>query len=65
MIEIPIEKPEVYLQVKDLASSFVKEYVEPSVEMLDKNGTFPHDIYKKMGELGLFGITVPEEFGVN
>ena len=37
--------------------------VRPQAEALDRDETFPHDLYKQMGKLGLFGITTPAELG--
>jgi alkylation response protein AidB-like acyl-CoA dehydrogenase len=37
--------------------------VRPLARDLDETESFPTDIYAEMAELGLFGITVPEEFG--
>lgn len=42
---------------------FAKAEIAPHVAQWDKDHYFPVDLIKKMGDLGLFGITAPEEFG--
>jgi acyl-CoA dehydrogenase len=44
--------------VRDFAESEIAPYIEKMEE-----GEFPRDILKKMGELGLMGIPIPEEYG--
>ena len=63
MITIPRLDKEIYSSVADMARQFANDIIKPQAEQLDQEETFPKDIYQKMGELGLFGITVPEEFG--
>ncbi|MBC6456518.1 acyl-CoA dehydrogenase family protein [Actinomadura sp. HBU206391] len=47
----------------DMVRSFVAAAVRPAAEDLDATERFPAEIYARMGELGLFGITVPEADG--
>ncbi len=42
---------------------FAEAEVAPHVAKWDKDHHFPVDLVKKMGDLGLFGLTSPEEFG--
>jgi short/branched chain acyl-CoA dehydrogenase len=42
---------------------FAEAEVAPHVAQWDKDHHFPVDLVKKMGRLGLFGLTAPEEFG--
>ncbi len=44
--------------VRDFAESDIKPYIEKM-----SAGEFPRDVIKKMGELGLMGITTPEQYG--
>ena len=50
-------------EVTDATRRFADEVIKPEAERLDREEAFAGEIYKKMGESGLFGITVPEEFG--
>ncbi|HXY80773.1 MAG TPA: acyl-CoA dehydrogenase family protein [Gaiellaceae bacterium] len=42
---------------------FAQTRVEPVAEELDRESRFPYELVAEMGELGLMGIPVPEEFG--
>lgn len=50
-------------QVADMARRFADELIRPEAERLDREEAFAADIYRAMGENGLFGITVPESLG--
>lgn len=50
-------------QVRTMARQFADDVVRPVAEELDRDERFPREIYSQMGQLGLFGIGVPEEFG--
>lgn len=54
---------DTHVQVRDMARQFANEVVRPLAEELDREERFPAEIYDQMGELGLFGIGVPEEMG--
>jgi alkylation response protein AidB-like acyl-CoA dehydrogenase len=42
---------------------FAEEVVAPRVEEMDRKEELPMDVVKQMGELGLFGVPFPEEYG--
>ena len=42
---------------------FVEQEVYPVAEELEHRDEFPEKIVEQMREMGLFGLTVPEEFG--
>ncbi|MCX5874466.1 MAG: acyl-CoA dehydrogenase family protein [Deltaproteobacteria bacterium] len=42
---------------------FMRKEIEPIAEQIDREDRFPVDIWKKMGELGVLGVTIPEEYG--
>ena len=50
-------------QIVNLVRDFVRRDVEPVAAQLDRDDTVPFDLIDKMKDLGLFGITVPEEYG--
>ncbi len=50
-------------QIVSLVRDFVRRDVEPVAAQLDLEDIVPHDLIDKMKDLGLFGITVPEEYG--
>lgn len=47
----------------DSIGSFVKEELIPREEEVAESDEIPEDIASQMRELGLFGLTIPEEFG--
>ena len=54
---------EARAQIVALVRDFVRREVEPVAAELDAEDRVPHDLIDQMKELGLFGITVPEEYG--
>lgn len=54
---------ETHLQVRDMARQFADEAIKPLADELDREERFPAELFREMGELGLFGIGVPEPMG--
>lgn len=54
---------EARAQIVNLVRDFVRRDVEPVAVHLDREDIVPLDLIDKMKALGLFGITVPEEYG--
>jgi len=54
---------QTHVQVRDMARAFANDVLRPIAEELDREERFPAEIYEQMGQLGLFGIGVPEEMG--
>jgi short-chain 2-methylacyl-CoA dehydrogenase len=50
-------------QMRDLVREFARNEVEPGAAERDQQELFPLEIVKKMGELGLFGLPIPQDFG--
>ncbi|GAB96761.1 alkylation response protein AidB-like acyl-CoA dehydrogenase [Kineosphaera limosa] len=48
---------------RKVVRDFAEQEVAPHVAQWDRDAHFPVDLVPKMGELGLFGMVVPEEFG--
>lgn len=55
--------PEEILEFKENVKSFAKSVILPSAEERDLNGTWDPILWKKMGEMGLLGLSIPEEYG--
>jgi len=49
--------------VRETARSFTADQVAPLADAIDRNSEFPRHLWPKLGELGLLGITVEEEYG--
>ena len=49
--------------LRDMVHRWAQERVAPMAAEIDKSNTFPPELWREMGELGLLGITVPEEYG--
>src|SRR3954452_19140737 len=43
--------------------NFAADKIAPRADEIDRTNTFPRDLWPQLGELGLHGITVEEEFG--
>jgi alkylation response protein AidB-like acyl-CoA dehydrogenase len=55
-------KPE-HVALRDMIRSFVEKEVRPFARQWDEDGKFPSATVAKLGELGLMGAMVPEEYG--
>lgn len=61
--DMNFEVTESQRMVQELARNFAEKEMKPHVMEYDESQEFPLEIFKKMGELGLLGIVVPEEYG--
>jgi len=50
-------------QVRDLVREFAQREVAPFIQEWDAKGEFHREVLTKMGELGLLGLPIPEEYG--
>ncbi|MDB5193177.1 MAG: acyl-CoA dehydrogenase [Segetibacter sp.] len=57
------ETSELTQQVAQTARDFAQQHIKHNVMVWDESQEFPVEIFKKMGELGLMGVLVPEEYG--
>jgi isovaleryl-CoA dehydrogenase len=49
--------------LRDTLRSFVEREVEPQAMAYDRDERFNHALFRKAGELGVLGVTLPEEYG--
>ncbi|MGH1427625.1 MAG: isovaleryl-CoA dehydrogenase [Arenicella sp.] len=49
--------------LRDMVYQFAQNEIAPLAEAIDKNNEFPNPLWKQMGDLGLLGVTVSEEYG--
>src|SRR3989338_4114590 len=57
------EKNENQLMIAQMVRDFAEREIRPNMNKWDNEEHFPIDVMKKMGELGLLGIFVPEHYG--
>jgi alkylation response protein AidB-like acyl-CoA dehydrogenase len=57
------EETENQKMIKEMIRDFAQKHILPDMMVWDENQTFPMDVFKKLGELGLMGVLVPQEYG--
>src|SRR5690349_23465487 len=57
------EKTDEQRAIVEMVRQFADEQILPQAEHYDAADEFPEPIVEQMKELGLFGVTIPEEFG--
>ena len=57
------ETSEVTLQAAQIARDFAQQHIRPHVMEWDETQEFPVHVLKQMGQLGMMGVFVPEEYG--
>jgi alkylation response protein AidB-like acyl-CoA dehydrogenase len=58
-----LEKTDEQRAITEMVRQFVDEQIIPKAEHYDHEDEFPEPIVEQMKELGLFGVTIPEEYG--
>lgn len=51
------------VELQELVHRWAQGRIKPLAEEIDKNNLFPHLLWKEMGDLGILGMTVEEEYG--
>ena len=49
--------------IRETVRDFAEREIKPVAQELDEKAEFSHDLTQKIGELGLFGMTLPEQYG--
>ncbi len=55
--------PKEYQDLRDTVAEFARTVVAPVSARHDEEHSFPYDVIAKMGQMGLFGLPFPEEYG--
>eukprot|EP00742_Colponemidia_sp_Colp-10_P001299 GILJ01001400.1.p1 GENE.GILJ01001400.1~~GILJ01001400.1.p1 ORF type:complete len:415 (-),score=55.12 GILJ01001400.1:121-1365(-) len=54
---------EEQVQLRDQVNKFAQEHLAPRAAQIDKDNLFPDDMWRKMGDFGLLGVTAPADYG--
>jgi len=54
---------ETQIQIAEMIRDFGIKHIRPNMMEWDEQQIFPVEVFKKLGELGLMGVLVPEEYG--
>ncbi len=57
------EKTDEQQAITEMVRRFADEQILPQAEHFDREDEFPTEIVEQMKDLGLFGVTIPEEYG--
>jgi isovaleryl-CoA dehydrogenase len=49
--------------LRDTIENFARDRIAPRADEIDRTNTFPRDLWPELGQMGLLGITVEEEYG--
>lgn len=55
--------PDTTQMLRDAVSDFASKVIAPRAEQIDHSNQFPRDLWPQLGQLGLLGITVDEQYG--
>jgi butyryl-CoA dehydrogenase len=58
-----LELTEEQSMIQQMARDFAVREVEPKARELDKEGRWPAELVARMGELGLLGLAIPDQYG--
>ncbi len=51
------------MAMQEMVHRWAQERIKPMAAEIDKTNEFPNELWKEFGDLGLLGVTTPEEYG--
>lgn len=54
---------ETATMIRESVNAFARDEIAPRAAEIDEKNEFPNELWRKLGDLGVLGMTVPEEFG--
>jgi isovaleryl-CoA dehydrogenase len=60
---LPLALDETLTMLRDSVRNFAQQEIAPRAAAIDHDNLFPADLWRKFGDLGVLGMTVPEEYG--
>ena len=62
-IEFDFDLPARVEELRQAVREFAVRRIAPQADEIDRSNRFPRELWPEMGEMGLLGVTVPEEYG--
>lgn len=62
-VSFNFSETETQQSVKQMVRDFAEKHIRPNVMEWDESQHFPVELFKQLGELGVMGVLVPEEYG--
>jgi alkylation response protein AidB-like acyl-CoA dehydrogenase len=60
---VDFDLSETQRMVRDMVREFAEKEIRPRAAEIDRTDAFPRDLYRRMAELGILGMTLPPEYG--
>ncbi|WP_417604760.1 isovaleryl-CoA dehydrogenase [Oceanimonas baumannii] len=60
---LSLDLGDMHTLLREQVAAFAKKEITPLAESIDRDNRFPVELWPKLGDMGLFGITVEEQYG--